>query len=40
MVRNYHYEQNKGTLASWVDKGIDQALSQNKIMNKFKATKF
>jgi hypothetical protein len=39
MVRNNHYELNKCTIASWADKGINQALSQNKIMNKFKATK-
>jgi hypothetical protein len=37
MVKNNHLKQDKVTLASWVDKTLDQSLSKKNILNAFKA---
>jgi hypothetical protein len=36
VVKNNHYEPDKCTLASWVDKSLDQSLSKKIIRNRFK----
>jgi hypothetical protein len=36
MVKNNHCEPNKCTLASWVDKNLDQSLTQKNINSGFK----
>jgi hypothetical protein len=38
MVRNNYSEPNKVTLARWVNKALDQALSKNNIRSRFKVT--
>jgi hypothetical protein len=37
MVKNNHLKQDKVTLASWVDKTLDQSLSKKNILSVFKA---
>jgi len=39
MVKNIHCESNKCTLASWVDKILDQSLSKKYINSGFKDTR-
>jgi hypothetical protein len=38
MVRNNYRVPNKVTLARWVDRALDQALSKNNIRSRFKVT--
>ncbi len=38
MIRNNHLELDKVTLASWVDKTLNQSLSKQNILNGFRAT--
>jgi len=40
MVKNNHYELNKCTLASWVDKSLDQSLSKKNIKGGLKLQEF
>jgi hypothetical protein len=40
MVRNNHFEPNKCKLVGWVDKVLNQTLSQKNIMTEFKEYKF
>jgi hypothetical protein len=39
MVKNNHCEPNKCTLARWVNKSLDQSMTQKNIKNGFKVTK-